>query len=145
MDVLQSFYSNFIPFFGTNLLTPCPVPVAVFCLFFTSKEINIKWSPNTTKLFVDFYGPKDIQWAKAAPGVPPTRARLGPQARPGGLCPPCWPPTPPHARLGGLCPPRWPPAPPLCTINSQIFRNPSRLTKIKSSTLAGLRSHCKPI
>ena len=38
----------------------------------------------------------------------PTRGRLGAQARP-----------------GGLCPPRWPPAPPLCTINSQIFRNPS--------------------
>src|SRR3990170_2466651 len=35
LDVLQSFDSNFISFFGTNLLTSCPVLVAVFCLFFT--------------------------------------------------------------------------------------------------------------
>lgn len=41
-------------------------------------------------------------------GAQPTRARLGAQA-----CP------------GGLCPPRWPPAPPLCPINSQIFQKPS--------------------
>lgn len=34
-DGLQSFYSNFISFFGTNLLTQCLVPVAIFCLFFT--------------------------------------------------------------------------------------------------------------
>ena len=31
-------------------------------------------------------------------------------------------------RPGGLCPLWWPPAPPLCTINSQIFRNPLGLT-----------------
>ena len=55
LDVLQSFYSNFISFFGNNLLTQCPVLVAVFCLFFTSQEINIKRSPNTTKLFGDFF------------------------------------------------------------------------------------------
>ena len=53
LDVLQLFYSNFISFFGTNLLIGCPVPVAVFCLFFTSQEINIKRSPNTAKLFGD--------------------------------------------------------------------------------------------
>ena len=116
LDVLQSFYSNFISFFGTNLLTQCPVPVAVFCLHFTSQKINIKWSPNTAKLFVDFYGPKGTEWAIAAPrgaprGAQPTRARLGPQARP-----------------GGLCPPRWPPALPLYPINSQIFQKPSGLT-----------------
>ena len=54
LDVLQSFYSKFISFFGTNLLTQCPVPVAVFCLFFTSQKINIKRSPNTVKLLVGF-------------------------------------------------------------------------------------------
>ena len=26
------------------------MPVAIFCMFFTSQEINIKWSPNTAKL-----------------------------------------------------------------------------------------------
>ena len=52
------FYNHFIAtlyhFFGTNLLTQCPVPVAVFCLFFSSQEINTKWSPNATKLHGDF-------------------------------------------------------------------------------------------
>ena len=47
-------YSNFISFLGTNLLTQCPVLVAVFCLFFTSQKINIKRSPNAAKLFVEF-------------------------------------------------------------------------------------------
>src|SRR5215216_5761910 len=55
LDVLQSFYNNFISFFGTNLLTLCPVPVAIFCLFFTSQNISTKWIPNATKLFVDFF------------------------------------------------------------------------------------------
>ena len=46
-----------------------------------------------------FYGPEDIQWAREAPGgalrgAQPTRARLGAQARPGGLCPSRWPPAP---------------------------------------------------
>ena len=44
-------------------------------------------------------------------GTQPTRARLGAQARP-----------------GGLCPPRWPPAPPLYPINSQILQKPLGLT-----------------
>ena len=113
LDVLQSFYSNFISFFGTNLLTQCLVPVAIFCLFFTSQKINIKRSPNTAKLYGDFFGLEGTQWARAAPGgcpegAQPTRARQGPLA-----CP-C-----------GLCPPRWPPAPLLRPIKSQIFQNPS--------------------
>ena len=91
--VILSFYSNFISFFGANLLTKCLVPVAIFCLFFTSQKINIKQSPNAAKLFGDFFGPEDIQWAREAPrgaprGAQPTRAHLGAQARPGGLCPP---------------------------------------------------------
>ena len=51
LDVLKSFYSNFISFFGTNLLTQCLVPVAVFCLFFTSQKINTKQSPNAIKFY----------------------------------------------------------------------------------------------
>ena len=112
MDVLQSFYSNFISFFGTNLLTQCPVPVAVFCLFFTSQEINIKRSPNTVICLEIVYGPEHLGWAREAPGgaprgAQPTRARQEAQARP-----------------GGLCPPRVPPGPPLCSINTPIFPKP---------------------
>jgi hypothetical protein len=43
------------------------VPVAVFCLVFVSQKINIKRSPNAAKLFGDFFGPEDIQWAKEVP------------------------------------------------------------------------------
>ena len=75
------------------------MPVDVFCMFFTLQEINTKWSPNATILYGDFFGPEDTQWAKAAPGgaprgAQPTRARLGAQARPGGLYPPRVPPEP---------------------------------------------------
>ena len=48
------FYNHFISFFGTNLLIQCQVPVDVFCMFFTSQEINTKRSPNATKLHRDF-------------------------------------------------------------------------------------------
>ena len=48
---------------------------------------------------------------RASRGTQPTRERLGDQARP-----------------GGLCPPRWPPASPLYPINSQKFQKPSGLT-----------------
>ena len=85
------------------------MPVVVFCMFFTLQVINIKRSTIAVKVFVDFFGPEDIQWAGEAPGGAPrgaqiTRARLEAQARP-----------------GGLCPPRLPPEPPLYSINTQIF------------------------
>ena len=59
-----------------------------------------------------FYGPEGTCWALVAPGRvtrrgQPTRARQEAQARP-----------------GGLCPPRWPPAPPLRSINTTIFQKP---------------------
>ena len=87
MDVLKSFYSNFISFFGTNLLTQCPVPVAVFSLFFTLQEIDIKRSPKAAKLLEDFVGQKTSSGPRkhlggASRGAAPTRTR------PGGLCPP---------------------------------------------------------
>ena len=31
-----------------------------FSMFFTSQEINIKWSPNAAKLLEDVFGPEDI-------------------------------------------------------------------------------------
>ena len=36
-----------------------------------------------------------------------------------------------HARPGGLCPPRWPPAPPLRPINRQIFQKSSGDPKLE--------------
>ena len=36
-------------------------------MFFTSREINIKQSPNATQLLEDFFGPEESQWAKKAP------------------------------------------------------------------------------
>ena len=70
------------------------MPVVVFCMFFTSQEINIKRSPNTAKLFVDIFmdqktssGPEK-HLGGASRGAQPTRARQAPLVRPGGLCHP---------------------------------------------------------
>ena len=56
-----------------------------------------------------FSGLEDTRWAKEVPEGSSEestthRARLGAQARP-----------------GGLCPPQWPLALPLCSINTPIF------------------------
>ena len=126
--VLQSFYSNFISFFGTNLLTWCQVPVAIFRLFSTTHEINIKWSPNAAKLFVVFLdqkissGPR--KHLRGAPrGAQPTGARREAQARP-----------------GGLCPPQWPPAPLLCSMNTPIFQKPYASRRKSIPTAASSRT-----
>ena len=61
----------------------------LFSTFFTSQKINIKRSPNATKLFVYFFGPEDNSGAKEAPEgrpVEPTRH----QGTPGGLGTPRW-------------------------------------------------------
>ena len=84
LDVLQSFFSNFISFFGTNLLTQCPVPVVVFCLFFTSQETNIKRSPNEAKLLWIFWTKRHQMGQRSTSGVSrggaqPTRVCLGPR------------------------------------------------------------------
>jgi hypothetical protein len=71
LDVLYAIICHYISFFGTNLLTQCPVPVVVFCLFFTSQNISTKWSPNAVKLVGDFFGPEDNLGAKEAPGERP--------------------------------------------------------------------------
>ena len=76
--ILQPFYI----IFGTNLLTQCQVLVAVFSMFFTSQEINIKQSPNATKLHDDFLwarrkamGPGCTWGAPRGGHNPPERAR----------------------------------------------------------------------
>ena len=59
------------------------MPVAVFCLFFTSQKSNIKRSPNATKLFADFLCPEDAQEAQNVHQrgpVGPTRHQGAPEA-----------------------------------------------------------------
>ena len=53
-------------------------------MFFTSQEINTKWSPNAAKLIVDFFGPEDIQWAKEVRKREPEVSTRH-QGAPGGL------------------------------------------------------------
>ena len=70
LDVLQSFYRNFISFFGTNLLTQCPVPVAVFACFLHRRK-SISNGVQTPRNFLwNFCGRENSRWARAAPGVP---------------------------------------------------------------------------
>ena len=92
MPIFYNFYillATFYTIFGTNILIQCPVPVPVCCMFFVSQEINIKRSPNAMKLFVDFFGPEDIQWAREASGGCPEggTTHLG---APGGPGAPWW-------------------------------------------------------
>ena len=84
------------------------------CFFhvFYITGINIRRSPNATKLHGDFFDQKEHNgpWLRlrAAPRrAQPTRARQEDQERP-----------------GGLCPPRVPPGLPLCSINTPIFPKP---------------------
>ena len=62
------------------------MPVAVFCLFLVFQEISTKWSPNTMKLFDDFFwtkktleasegGQKPHEEVTRQQGVAPGRAR----------------------------------------------------------------------
>jgi len=55
LNILYAFLCYFISFLGTNLLTQCLVPVAVFCLFLDFQIISTKRSPNATKLFDDYF------------------------------------------------------------------------------------------
>ena len=65
------------------------MPVAIFSMFFTSQEINIKRSLNATKLHDDFYGPERRQWALVAPGGSLEEGTTH-QGAPGGLGAPWW-------------------------------------------------------
>src|SRR3989337_120082 len=58
-------------------------------MFFTSQEINTKRSPNAATLFVDFFGPEDIQWAKEVPKREPEVSTRH-QGTPGGHGAPWW-------------------------------------------------------
>ena len=83
------FYNHFISFFGTNLLTQCPVPVAVFACFLHRR----KSIPNGVQIqrnsIVIFYGLEDTHWARAAPGGFPEGGTTH-QGTPGGPGAPKW-------------------------------------------------------
>ena len=106
LDVLQSFYSNFISFFGTNLLTQCPVLVVVFACFLHRRKSISNGVQTPWKLLWIFYGPEDPGWVKE---VPEGRPEVG---------------TTHQGAPRGLWPPQWPPTPPLHPINPQIFQKP---------------------
>ena len=60
---LGCFICHYISFFGSKLLTQCPVPVAVFCLFLPFQKIIIKKCPNEKKkLWINFF------WTRRDPG-----------------------------------------------------------------------------
>ena len=110
LDVLQSFYSNFIYILGLTYWHSTQCQLLFFACFLHRKK-SISNGVQTPRNFLwIFYGPEDIHWARAAPAGCPE----------GGTT---------QARPGGLCPPRWPLAPPLYLINSQIFqKKPSEWT-----------------
>ena len=58
MPIFYNFHillATFYIIFGTNILIKCLVPVPVFCLFFVSQNIQIKWSPNAVKIYGDLF------------------------------------------------------------------------------------------
>ena len=69
LDVLQSFYRNFISFLG---LTYWPSASCYFfaCFLHRRKSIpnGVQTQRNSTEIF---YGPEGTQWARAAPGGVP--------------------------------------------------------------------------
>ena len=69
------FYNHFIAtlyhFLGLTYCHSAQCQLLFFCLFFTSWNMHIKWSPNATKLFGDFFRLEDNLGAKeAAEGRP---------------------------------------------------------------------------
>ena len=86
------------------------MPVVVFCIFYIAGN-QYQTESKHHETFCGFLLTKRIpvgQRIRGSPrGAQPTCARLGAQARP-----------------GGLCPPRLPPGLPLYSINTPIFQKP---------------------
>ena len=58
MPILCNFHillATFYTIFGTNILIQCPVPVPFCCMFFVSRNIHIKQSPNTINMYGDLF------------------------------------------------------------------------------------------
>ena len=86
LDVLPSFYSNFISFFVTNLLTQCPVPVVFFFLFLLRRKSIPNGVQTQRNFLVIFSGPEDTRWAKKVPkGC--SEGSTTHQGAPGGVVP----------------------------------------------------------
>ena len=69
-------FSNvFHMFSGTNLLTRCPVPVSVFCLFFLSEKLYRKYSRNGLKIYDEFLFTRTMTESKGEPEGRPTATR----------------------------------------------------------------------
>ena len=80
MDVLQSFYSNFISFFGTNLLTQCPSASCYFLLVFHIAETQYQTESKHRETFCGFFMDQkepnglELHLGGAPRGAQPTRA-----------------------------------------------------------------------
>ena len=81
MPIFYNFYillATCYTIFGTNILIQCLVLVPVCCMFFVSRKIHIKWSPNGIKTYGDFFGIYVIFWKKNQRDTMPEGAtRLG--------------------------------------------------------------------
>src|SRR5215216_2278169 len=58
MPILYNFHiflGTIYMIYWTNLLIQCPVPVHVCCMFFVSRIIHIKRSPNAIKNYGDLF------------------------------------------------------------------------------------------
>ena len=86
----------------------------LFSACFLQRRKSISNGVQMPRNFMEiFYGPKGRQWALVVPRGCPEGGTTH-QGAPG-----------PQVRPGGLCPPRWPPVPPLHPTNAQIFQKPS--------------------
>ena len=93
----HTFTFVFRMFSHTNILTRCPRPVAVFCMFFVSEILLRKYSQNRLKIHGSQFllerrqGPKETQRGARGPPEDP-QARVHPRPRLVGP----WAPWPPH-------------------------------------------------
>ena len=58
MPILYNFHiflATFYMIYWSNLLIQCPVPVRLFCMFFVSRKIQIKQSPNAIKFYRELF------------------------------------------------------------------------------------------
>ena len=124
---LYAIICNYISFFGTNLLTQCPVPVAVFLLVFVFSENHYqKESKREKKIGLIFSEPEETHEASGEDQKSHEEATSLEGAPPGLWAPRC---------------PSWPNS---STINSQIFPIYQRERRENLSAAASLYSSAIP-
>ena len=96
------FIYHFGIFYGTNLLTRCPVPVPVFCCLFVSEKLVAELSRNQLQIYVNYL----YMETKTVPGGDLQGGLIGPR-RPQPRLGPTWEtPRPPLVALSPInCPP----------------------------------------